>query len=972
MDLEDLEEGLDEAHPKLSSPFPSPSMASPLVDTSSSWQRLKNAVNRPACTFFGAFAVFFAILFFVGLILVFTVHPLPPPPPPVWDEYRLPIFAVPQSYAINFTVDLAKEMLRGRETIRVAVLDKTDFVVVHAAANVKILRAFLARVPMLTPRPSQPERDERAAAVGEIYLAQRIIYNAKQEHYILQWRELEHMLGQDVLIGLDFETALLKGMRGAYLSTYLDSAGATHSIVATQFEATDARAAFPCFDEPQLKAQFSITIRHNQLSCLSNMPVLQTTPQLHGYKDVRFATTPPMSTYLVAFVVSDFVSVDATAASNSPEPIPVRVFARSDAVAQGSYAATISARIVDAFGVIYKQRYALPKLDLVAVPDFAAGAMENWGLMTFRETALLYAENKSSTRDRQYVAKVVAHEIAHQWFGDLVTMRWWHTLWLNEGFATYVEYEGVNRVEPSWNIWDHFLNDELSHALSVDELETAQPLSMPEEDVQTDAEIDQRFSGISYSKGACILRMLRHYLDSKRAGSFMNGIAAYLESHKYKVADTGELWAALRTASGADVVAFMSSWSFVSGYPLITCQAAGGKLVFSQRRYIFDALRPVGQENYFVPINYVLADGVERDIVLNQGTSAPLQDYSADELLIVNRNRSGYFRVFYPNLNAIIADVSGSGAPKQSDADVFGVIDDYVDFSTLPSLPVNISQLLTFCKAVSSRYTSSVAAAKATGSLLNLGHRVEGLDVGPAIRRLIDAILVRIGSNVVVGEQHDSSVMREIVARFAIETKAQFATDLLGAFNRIVSGQFVHPDLHEGAYRAAMMVPTDETTLQRSFDWLLNYYRTSVASGPGDRQAALIALGMSSNPRFVDRALRAAIDPNQVKPQDMGTLVGATSIHNWRAVWPFVKANWNAFETRYQGMPRSLGGLMSAVTRQFVSQTDEQDIRQFLSARAIDPDTVTTIVKTIQSNRNWLSRNEAATRAWFEAESGGR
>jgi hypothetical protein len=273
------------------------------------------------------------------------------------------------------------------------------------------------------------------------------------------------------------------------------------------------------------------------------MPVVSEVPRPHGFKEVTFQLTPPMSTYLLAFVVADFPHV----VRSEPGKIPVKVYARSDVVTQGQYAADITFRLVEAFGGMYAASYALPKLDLVAVPDFAAGAMENWGLMTFREVTLLYDPASSSTWSKQLsqtrkrgvivfddfffrvVAKVVAHEIAHQWFGDLVTMQWWNEVktktktfffctilrcnfvflfivvfwqvWLNEGFAEFVEYLGVEMVEPSWQVWDHFLADDLSRALELDALPSAPPLVMHEDAVETDDQIDSRFSGISYSKG---------------------------------------------------------------------------------------------------------------------------------------------------------------------------------------------------------------------------------------------------------------------------------------------------------------------------------------------------------------------------------------------------------------------------------------------------------------------------------------
>jgi aminopeptidase N len=695
------------------------------------------------------------------------------------------------------------------------------------------------------------------------------------------------------------------------------------------------------------------------------MPVKSVTLLPSGFKDVQFEATPAMSTYLVAFLVSDFVYV----AAQTTDPM-VRVYARSDVVTQGTYAADISARIVKAFGELYKFKYPLPKLDLAAVPDFAAGAMENWGLLTFRETALLYSPDKGSSRDRQYVAQVVAHEIAHQWFGDLVTMTWWHALWLNEGFATYVEYEGVDRVEPSWGIWDYFLEDNLSRALSVDEMESSQALSMQEFEVQTDDDIDRRFSSISYSKGACILRMLRHYLDSQLADSFMAGIGEYLKAHQYKNADTPELWSALHLASGVDVESMMNTWSFQAGYPVVICESQQGHLRLSQRRYLIDKTVDVGFEPFSIPISFAFGGGAEQTLVLRSSASDTGIPYTGSELLLLNKNRTGYFRVMYPSLDPFLADVESPNGPLQSDADVFGLMDDYFDFSYAASRTVNMTQLLTLCRSVATRFRQYISVNKALRTLIFLGQRVSGLDLGPMMRSLIDPVLARIGATVTPEEPHGNSILRSNLARMAVDVGATFATStLLDAFGQIKSGRAssVHPDLHEGAYRAAMTVPTDLSVLQSNYDWLLNYYRTAATASPGDRTAALLAITFSQNPAIVSKILNAALDSNVVKPQDTAAVLSASALKNERATWEFVKAHWAVLQERYKANPRSLSNIMKQVTAGFSTAADEQDIRQFLLARAFDPDTVAEIEATIQSRASWLQRHGEATSAWFQS-----
>ncbi|HEU5319974.1 MAG TPA: M1 family metallopeptidase, partial [Methylomirabilota bacterium] len=499
------------------------------------------------------------------------------------DPYRLPRSVVPGRYDIRLEPDLTTLTFRGEETIAVGIEEPVGEVVLNAV-ELAIDEAVVVDAAGREQRATVTL--EESAERGRLAFAQPLAAGAGR-------------------LRIAFRGTLNDKLRGFYRSVYKDPGGATRTMAATQFEATDARRAFPCWDEPAFKAVFASSLAIDPaLTAVSNTRVIA--ERLDGdRKVVSFADTIKMSTYLVAFVVGELEATDIVSVGRTP----LRVWCVPGKRRLASFARQAGAASL----AFFEDYYGLPspgdKLDLLAIPDFAAGAMENLGAITFRETALLVDERAATHAELERIADVVAHENAHMWFGDLVTMTWWNGIWLNEAFATFMEMLAVDAWKPEWRRWTSF-GVSRAAAFTVDGLWSTRPIEF---DVKAPRDADAMFDVLTYEKGASVLRMLEQYLG---AGVFRAGVRDYLGAHAYASADTGDLWAALGRASGVDIPGVMDGWIFRPGFPLVTVRRDGGALVLAQRRFTYLPEPPAwttadgdGDQRWQVPVQLRLHAG---------------------------------------------------------------------------------------------------------------------------------------------------------------------------------------------------------------------------------------------------------------------------------------------------------------------------------------------------------------------------
>ena len=516
---------------------------------------------------------------------------------------------VPVNYHLTFEPDLKNFTFDGTESIT-AICKKTTNIISMNCAEIKIKSCNVVWNGDVIP--SSVKLDEKKEQL-QIKLGKKVKNNVK--------------------IDLTFQGILNDRLLGFYRSQYKQG-GKTKYLATTQFEAADARRAFPCWDEPKAKATFDISIiADNKFTAISNMPVISK-KKLDKKTLYKFGTTPVVSTYLIYLGVGEFEYLASRIGK-----IQIRVVTTKGNKSKGKFSLELGKKLLTSYEKYFGIKYPLPKLDLIAVPDFAAGAMENWGAITFRETILLYDPKTSSTRTKQFIAEVISHEIAHQWFGNLVTMKWWNDLWLNESFATFMATKFVDKFYPEWDLWNQFVEDAMNVAMGLDSLKTTHPIDVK---VNSPAEIREIFDAISYDKGGCVLRMLEHYVGEP---NFQKGLKKYLSEFKYKNAEGKDLWDAIGKASKMPVTSMVNTWLRQPGFPLVEINQDGTTLKLKQKRYLLEPEKKSNKGLWSIPLSIGLEKEISRKLFSKRTMSIKIPKNTLG--FVANYGRTGFYRVKY-------------------------------------------------------------------------------------------------------------------------------------------------------------------------------------------------------------------------------------------------------------------------------------------------------------------------------------
>lgn len=758
--------------------------------------------------------------------------------------------------------------------------------------------------------------------------AGKISYDKKGETATLSFpKSLEKGKGQMKLM---FKGILNDKMRGFYRSRY-EVDGVSKHLATTQFESTDARRAFPCFDEPSQKAIFDVTLMvPSHVVAISNTIESAVREHKSGYKIVEFLPTPKMSTYLLAFIVGEFEYIEG----KNKRGVLVRIFTTWGKKEQARFALDVAIKCLEFYEKYFDIPYPLPVLDLIAIPDFAAGAMENWGAVTYRESTLLIDEERSSAANKQWVALVIAHELAHQWFGNLVTMEWWTHLWLNEGFASFIEYLAIDHIFPEWDIWTQFVATEMEEAFCLDSLKNTHPIEV---EVGHPAEISEIFDKVSYSKGASILRMLMSYLGPK---DFQKGLQHYLKKHAYANARTEDLWQALAEVSGKPVGKIMANWTSKAGHPVISveCKVKSAKLELTQSRFFSSPIsKRKTQDNtvWNIPINGLLMD--KKSMVIDQPKNGKL-----------NAGETSLVRVDYPH-EYLKKLESAVGAGQLSAPDRLGLIRDTFDLAQSGGSPTTLALELAQSYVTEEDYT---VWSELTGKLAQLDSLLAEENFYEDFKRygreIYVGVVKRMGWQKRIGEKHTDTLLRGMallqLGSFGDDGTIKYAQELFK------KGK-IDPDLRGVVYNLVA-----ENGGKSEFNTLLKMYKGEDNQQEKDRIGR--ALGQFKIKSLLEKTLNFSISKDVRFQNTLGIIASVWRNPKGRYLaWKFVKSNWKLLKERYAG-----GHYFTRVftpAGEFTKISDAKDIESFVRKNPV-PEAKRTIAQALEqiySNVEWLKRD---------------
>jgi len=792
------------------------------------------------------------------------------------DPYRLSPAVRPVRYDLVLEPDLDAAVFAGSVSIRI-LLDEATSTIVLNAIELDLDAASLTTAEG-TVEITSIELDEQTER-ATIHL-------------------IEPAPKGEATLDIAFRGVLNDKLRGFYRSTYTDNDGNNHTLATTQFESTNARRAFPCFDEPALKAIFGVTlVVASDLMAVSCGDETSDTDAGSGRRRVEFADTMLMSTYLVAFVVGDLETTKTVDVNGTPMRI-VHVPGKGHLT---DFAMDVAAFSLDFLEDYYGIPYPGDKIDLVAVPDFAFGAMENLGCVTFRETLLLADPATSTDAELTRMADVIAHELAHMWFGDLVTMTWWEGIWLKEAFATFMEVTTVNAFRPAWRRWDQF-SRERAAAFQVDSLKSTRPIEFT---VISPDDAEAMYDVLTYEKGAAVVRMLEQYLGED---AFKAGVHHYLSKHAYGNTETTDLWDALEESAGSPVRAAMDTWIYQGGHPIIEVSASGGRVTLRQRQFRYDN---TGDTTWSVPIILRASVGgvVSEHRILMTDTDVGVDVGGPIDWVIANSGSHGFFRVSYtPELRSALVD---EALEILSGPERISLIDDLVASVVAGSTPaidiITTVERFTFEEDLGV-WRAIVAGLKLVSHIID-----DDTDASAGFAARASALMR--GTLDVVGIEpaaDEDPLTRELrglliggLGTFGADERARkHSRELLGSY--LADAKSVDPSL-----AAAAVGVVAETGSDTEFAQYLDRFRN--AATPQEEQRFLFSLASFPEKHHIDQVLAMCLD--EIRSQNAPYVVGMC-VRNKRhgaMAWEFLAKNFEVMTARYpdNSISRMLGGITS-------------------------------------------------------------
>jgi aminopeptidase N/puromycin-sensitive aminopeptidase len=803
---------------------------------------------------------------------------------------RLPSTVLPEHYALTLTPDLKAATFSGVESIDVTIAEPAGAITLNAAEI-----AF---------------QSVSVTANGKQQTASVTLDKSKEQ---ATFTFPEKLAAGKATLSIAYTGILNNELRGFYLSKT-----ARRNYAVTQFEPTDARRAFPSFDEPALKASYDVSLVVDSAdTAISNSPIEADTPGPGaGKHTLKFSTTPKMSTYLVAFLVGDFQCT-----GGESDGVAIRVCATPDKVALTPYGVDVAKWVLHYYDNYFGIPYPLKKLDLIALPDFEAGAMENFGAITYRETLLLIDPKTASVGAKKEVAIVIAHEMAHQWFGDLVTMQWWDNLWLNEGFATWMENKSVAAMHPEWNIEQGVANDE-DGTLNLDAQPTTRSIRAKAE---TPDEINQMFDGIAYGKAGDVLLTVEDYLGPE---TFRKGVHAYLTAHEYANATAEDFWNAQTATSHKPVDKIMESLVAQPGEPLLTFgEPAKGEVSVAQKRFFLSpGIQPDPAQKWTLPVCFEKGNESRKCEVLTPAASTlPVPKTG---LFFANAGGKGYYRSAYPPsvYAALVANVETGLTP----AERISLIGD--EWAQLRANKAAVGDYLNLIAAVKSDPNAGVISS-ALGGVNTIYERVaatadEKAAVSAWIRTTFSPEYARLGAP----SEGDSTNTRELRSQL-FGVLGYYGKDpaVLAQARQIVDKYLDDPASVDPTQSQTALYIAARNGDAALFDRLQKLAETS--TNPERQDRALRLLAQFEDPALVQRSLDYAVS-GKVRNQDAAIQIAyALQVDDTRDLaWKYIQANWEKVQAQ---LTTEMGGVLVSSTGSFCSAAGRDDVKQFFSTHKV-------------------------------------
>ena len=832
---------------------------------------------------------------------------------------------VPLNYSITFEPNMKSFRFLGHERIEVKIARKTSAI----DLNAKELRIRSAHVESSgRSLKARVKRKEKAGRISLLF-GERIAGNA--------------------VIEIKFEGRHNDGMYGFYRSSYTFKKRTLYSLT-TQFEASNARAAFPCFDEPEFKATYDISlVIDKDLDAISNTEIKSTVKVDGKKKMVTFERTPKMSSYLLYMGVGRYEYINGRLGK-----LRIRIVTRPGKSQLGSLAMDYAKKFIAFYERYFGVSYPLKKADFIAVPDFAAGAMENWGAITFREVLLLSDKDNASVAAKQRVAEVIAHELTHQWFGDLVTMRWWDDLWLNESFATFMAYKAVDSTFPKWRMMDQYLNIEASSAFAADQLMSTHPINMV---VKDSSQIDSMFDSISYEKGGTVLRMLEDYAGQE---VFRRGLHRYLKENAYSNATKYDLWGSIEREARArgKPVPFSrvaKAWIDKPGYPLVKVYKSDFAVHLSQGRYTVLGSSPNAENVWPVPVRYKTSRGAEGFLLFDKTD----QDIATGQVdwIKINSGAAGFYRTQYQTeLLPRLGEAISSGRLGYIDA--WGVENDL--FAMARSARMAASEYLDFitryCMDAEPLVSESISHHLSWLYHMSYGMRLSAR-VATVSREFHLRLLGKLGWNKRPGEGNIESMLRSssahILSMLGHKPTIKRFNEMYKKYRK--DRKLVDPDM-----KAAMLGSVAWNGGGNEFNWVLNaYLREEI---PEERVQLLSTLGAFRREDLAKRALQLPLS-KKVRLQDSYLIPEVVSENpaTGQILLAWTMSNWKRIRSSYDSGTLMLGRYVRNMEFVHDEQTMEV-VRKFFSDRRnrredIERDIGRTM-EIIEANVNFTKKNE--------------